>query len=156
MSAGSGQIIGGLKLLLLQALVAVVAIPSGTSAPPSPSAASISCPSSSSPRPPTSPPAVFSLFADGTAKIVTCQEPFDITRLLSISDPCFGKTIWQHLLITLTEGILAFLIGAVAGIALGFWLARNALLSAVFDPYIKMRTRCPASSLRRSSCSGWG
>src|SRR5262249_12515919 len=62
---------------------------------------------------------------------------------LSTSDPCFGKTIWQHLLITLTEGILAFLIGAVAGVALGFWLARNQMLSAVFEPYIKMFNALP-------------
>ena len=39
--------------------------------------------------------------------------------------------------------MLAFVIGAVAGIALGFWLARNALLSAVFDPYIKMLNALP-------------
>ena len=67
----------------------------------------------------------------------------DIGRLLSISDACFGKTIWQHLLITLTEGVLAFVIGAVAGVGLGFWLARNALLSAIFDPYIKMLNALP-------------
>jgi NitT/TauT family transport system permease protein len=46
-------------------------------------------------------------------------------------------------LITLTEGLLAFAIGAVAGVALGFWLARNPLLSAVFDPYIKMLNALP-------------
>ena len=86
---------------------------------------------------------VWTLFADGTAKIVGCTEPIDFSRLLSISDPCFGKTVWQHLLITLTEGVLAFVIGAVAGIVLGFWLARNALLSAVFEPYIKMLNALP-------------
>jgi ABC-type nitrate/sulfonate/bicarbonate transport system permease component len=43
---------------------------------------------------------VWSLFADGTAKIVACPEPIDISRILVVSDPCFGKTIWQHLLIT--------------------------------------------------------
>jgi NitT/TauT family transport system permease protein len=86
---------------------------------------------------------VWSLFADGTAKIVACPEPIDISRILVVSDPCFGKTIWQHLLITLTEGLLAFVIGAVSGVALGFWLARNPLLSAIFDPYIKMLNALP-------------
>ena len=86
---------------------------------------------------------VWTLFADGTAKIATCRESIDISRLLSISDSCFGKTVWQHLLITLTEGVLAFVIGAVAGVGLGFWLARNALMSAVFDPYIKMLNALP-------------
>ena len=57
--------------------------------------------------------------------------------------PCFGKTVWQHLLITLTEGVLAFAIGAAAGIVFGFWLARHPLLSAVFDPYIKMLNALP-------------
>src|SRR5262245_15965852 len=86
---------------------------------------------------------VWSLFADGTAKVVGCPEPIDISRILVVSDPCFGKTIWQHLLITLTEGFLAFAIGAVAGVVLGFWLARNPLLSAIFDPYIKMLNALP-------------
>jgi NitT/TauT family transport system permease protein len=86
---------------------------------------------------------IWSLFAEGTEKIVTCTEPIDLTALLSISVPCFGKTIWQHLLITLTEGILAFVIGAVAGVAIGFWLARRPFLSAVFDPYVKMLNALP-------------
>ena len=86
---------------------------------------------------------VWTMFAEGTSKIVACAEPMDFTALLSISAPCFGKTIWQHLLITLTEGILAFVIGAVSGVAIGFWLARRPLLSAVFDPYIKMLNALP-------------
>jgi NitT/TauT family transport system permease protein len=86
---------------------------------------------------------VWMLFAEGTAKIATCPEPIDLTRVLVISDACFGKTVWQHLLFTLTEGLLAFVIGAAAGVLLGFWLARNALLSAVFDPYIKMLNALP-------------
>jgi NitT/TauT family transport system permease protein len=86
---------------------------------------------------------VWTLFADGTTKIATCTEPIDLSRLLNISAPCFGKTVWQHLLITLIEGLLAFAIGAGAGIAIGFWLARLPLLAAVFDPYIKMLNALP-------------
>jgi NitT/TauT family transport system permease protein len=86
---------------------------------------------------------VWTLFAEGTARIVTCAEPVDLTRLLNISAPCFGKTVWQHLLITLIEGLLAFVIGAAAGIAIGFWLARQPLLAAIFDPYIKMMNALP-------------
>jgi len=86
---------------------------------------------------------IWTLFYDGTLKILTCQEPIDLSRVLVVSDACFGKTVWQHLLITLTEGLLAFVIGAVAGIAVGFWLARNPLLSAIFDPYIKMLNALP-------------
>jgi NitT/TauT family transport system permease protein len=86
---------------------------------------------------------IVTMFSDSTTKILTCQSPLDPTRLLSISDPCFGKTIWQHLLYTLTEGLLAFAIGAAGGIAIGFWLARNPLMSAIFDPYIKMLNSLP-------------
>src|SRR5262249_47328626 len=62
---------------------------------------------------------IWRMFAEGTVKLATCSEPIDITQLLSISAPCFGKTIWQHLLITLIEGILAFAIGAFLGVLIG-------------------------------------
>ncbi len=51
--------------------------------------------------------------------------------------------IWKHLLITLTESILAFTIGSVAGVAVGFWFARQPLVAAVFDPYVKMVNALP-------------
>ena len=53
-----------------------------------------------------------------------------------------GK-IWVHLGITLLEGILAFVIGSGLGILFGFTFARRPLLSAVFDPYIKMMNALP-------------
>jgi len=45
-------------------------------------------------------------------------------------------TIWHHLWITLLESILAFLIGSIAGILVGFWFARrtNALPRIVLAP----------------------
>jgi NitT/TauT family transport system permease protein len=86
---------------------------------------------------------VWSLFADGTVKIVTCTEPIHIHNIMGIADPCFGKTVWQHLAITLVEGILAFAIGAILGIAFGFLFAVIPLLSQVFDPYIKMMNALP-------------
>jgi NitT/TauT family transport system permease protein len=86
---------------------------------------------------------VVELFVNGTAKIVGCKQPIDVTRILNVSDACFGKTVWQHLAITLIEGTLAFVIGSVAGVALGFWFARKPLLAAVFDPYIKMANSLP-------------
>ncbi|HWB45441.1 MAG TPA: ABC transporter permease [Hyphomicrobiaceae bacterium] len=86
---------------------------------------------------------IWSLFADGTVKIVTCSEPIRVHGIMSISDPCFGKTVWQHLVITLVEGLLAFVIGAVLGILFGFVFAVIPLLSQVFDPYIKMMNALP-------------
>jgi NitT/TauT family transport system permease protein len=135
--------LGRAKLLFLQALVAVVVIGAWHVGSTVPIGGVYFLPKFFFSTPADVGLRVWTLFADGTTKIVGCKEAIDIGRLLSISDPCFGKTIWQHLLITLTEGVLAFVIGAVAGIALGFWLARNALLSAVFDPYIKMLNALP-------------
>jgi NitT/TauT family transport system permease protein len=54
-----------------------------------------------------------------------------------------GGEIWGHLWITLQETILAFVLGAGGGIAIGFVFARNDLLAAVFDPYIKAANALP-------------
>ena len=86
---------------------------------------------------------VVKMFVDGTTKIVTCAEPLQITRLLHTNDACFGKTVWQHLAITSIEGLLAFAIGSIAGVMMGFWFARKPLVAAVFDPYIKMFNALP-------------
>jgi NitT/TauT family transport system permease protein len=51
--------------------------------------------------------------------------------------------IWKHLLITLWESILAFAIGSAAGAMVGFWFARQPLVAAVFDPYVKMANALP-------------
>ena len=52
-------------------------------------------------------------------------------------------TIWHHLWITLFESLLAFVMGSVAGILIGFWFARQPMLAAVFDPYVKMTNALP-------------
>lgn len=54
-----------------------------------------------------------------------------------------GDEIWYHLSITLLETALAFAFGATAGVICGFLFARNALLAAVFDPYIKAANALP-------------
>jgi len=51
--------------------------------------------------------------------------------------------IWKHLAITLWESILAFVIGSLGGAAVGFWFARQPLVAAVFDPYVKMANALP-------------
>jgi len=51
--------------------------------------------------------------------------------------------IWWHLWITLIEAALAFVIGTIAALILGFWLARRPWLAAVFDPYIKAANALP-------------
>jgi len=51
--------------------------------------------------------------------------------------------IWKHLWVTLWESILAFLIGSVSGVLVGFWFARQPRVAAVFDPYVKMINALP-------------
>jgi NitT/TauT family transport system permease protein len=131
------------KLIALQALVAVVAIAVWYVGSSVPIGGSYFLPKFFFSTPGDVATRVWTLFADGTAKIVGCTEPLELSRVLSTANPCFGKTVWQHLMITLTEGVLAFVIGAGAGVVLGFWLARNPLMSAIFDPYIKMLNALP-------------
>ena len=52
-------------------------------------------------------------------------------------------TIWKHIGITLTETMLAFVIGSIGGVVFGFWFARKPLVAAVFDPYLKMANALP-------------
>ena len=47
-----------------------------------------------------------------------------------------GK-IYEHLLVTLVETLLAFAIGTVLGLAVGLWLALSPTASSLADPYIK-------------------
>src|SRR5471030_1457914 len=51
--------------------------------------------------------------------------------------------IWKHLWVTLIEATLAFTIGSLAGVLVGFWFARQPRIAAVFDPYVKMANALP-------------
>ncbi len=51
--------------------------------------------------------------------------------------------IWKHLYVTLMEAMLAFAIGSVGGVLVGFWFARQPRTAAVFDPYVKMANALP-------------
>src|SRR5882757_10101112 len=46
--------------------------------------------------------------------------------------------IWKHLLITLWESLLAFGIGSLGGVSVGFWFARQPRVAAVF--FFKQKT----------------
>ena len=69
------------------------------------------------------------------------SNPIDVGR--QIVDWFATGVIWKHLGITLLESILAFSIGSLAGVAIGFWFARKPLVAAVFDPYVKMANALP-------------
>ena len=69
------------------------------------------------------------------------SNPADV--ISQIIDWFSSGVIWKHLLITLWESILAFVIGSLSGVAVGFWFARQPLVAAVFDPYVKMANALP-------------
>jgi NitT/TauT family transport system permease protein len=78
---------------------------------------------------------------------VTILPPFFFSNPLDVGGRVikwFAEgTIWKHLWITLLESMLAFVIGSVAGVLVGFWFARKPLVAAVFDPYVKMANALP-------------
>ena len=67
--------------------------------------------------------------------------PVDVAR--QVVDWFVSGVIWKHLWVTLEESILAFIIGSVGGVAVGFWFARQPRTAAVFDPYVKMVNALP-------------
>jgi NitT/TauT family transport system permease protein len=52
-------------------------------------------------------------------------------------------SIWPHLIITLEEALLSFIIGVTAGIVMGFLLARVRWLAMLLEPYIRMFNALP-------------
>lgn len=53
------------------------------------------------------------------------------------------RDIYGHLWVTLVETVLAFVIGTVAGLAVGMWLALSPVAAAILDPYIKAANSMP-------------
>jgi NitT/TauT family transport system permease protein len=53
------------------------------------------------------------------------------------------RDIYGHLWVTLLETVLAFLLGTVAGLVIGMWLALSPIAAAIFDPYIKAMNSMP-------------
>ena len=51
--------------------------------------------------------------------------------------------IYSHLAVTLTETLLAFVIGSGAGLGTGLWLALSPMASAILEPYIKAMNSMP-------------
>jgi len=86
------------------------------------------------------PPFFFSTPYEVAARVVRWFEP----ACWSLDPRCiFGGTIWKHLWITLVEAMLAFVVGSLAGVLIGFWFARKPTINAVFDPYVKMLNALP-------------
>lgn len=69
------------------------------------------------------------------------SNPVDVAK--QIAAWFISGIIWKHLGITLLESVLAFVIGSIGGILVGFWFARQPRTAAVFDPYVKMVNSLP-------------
>ena len=69
------------------------------------------------------------------------SNPVDVAQ--QVVDWFVAGMIWKHLWVTLIEAMLAFVIGSVAGVLIGFWFARQPRIAAVFDPYVKMVNALP-------------
>jgi NitT/TauT family transport system permease protein len=69
------------------------------------------------------------------------SNPFDVAN--QIIKWFVTGVIWKHLYVTLMEAMLAFAIGSIGGILVGFWFARQPRTAAVFDPYVKMANALP-------------
>lgn len=77
----------------------------------------------------------------GTIDHFFFSQPSDVARRMW--EWLASGFIWEHLLITLLEAMLAFLIGTLAGIVFGLAFARIEIVAAVFDPYIRMFNALP-------------
>ena len=53
------------------------------------------------------------------------------------------RDIYEHLVVTLWETVLAFGIGTVTGLLVGLWLGLSPRAAAVADPFIKGLNSCP-------------
>lgn len=69
------------------------------------------------------------------------SRPSDIA--LRVIDMFIKGSIWAHLATTVAEAALSFLIGGIFGVVSGFILARQPLLSAILDPYIRVANALP-------------
>jgi NitT/TauT family transport system permease protein len=69
------------------------------------------------------------------------SNPLDVAS--QVVDWFISGVIWKHLWVTLIEALLAFVIGSVGGVLVGFWFARQPRTAAVFDPYVKMVNALP-------------
>ncbi|MEA2917082.1 MAG: sulfonate transport system permease protein, partial [Bradyrhizobium sp.] len=73
--------------------------------------------------------------------------PFFFSNPVDVASQIFAwfasGVIWKHLWITLLESGLAFTIGSIAGVLVGFWFARQPRIAAIFDPYVKMANALP-------------
>ena len=74
-------------------------------------------------------------------------DPFFFSRpsdiVLRVGQWVGTGALWLHLLTTLTEAVLSFVIGVFLGVLFGFALATVPMLAALLDPYIRIANALP-------------
>jgi len=73
------------------------------------------------------------------------SQPTEIAR--GIVEVFANGTIWQHFQTTLIEMAIGYVLGAVAGVTLGFLFGRVKLLGDIFNPYITLFNGIPKVAL---------
>ena len=75
---------------------------------------------------------------------------FVVRAVRWLTDPGFllgGRSIYHHLLVTLEEMVGGFVLGVIAGVAVGFALGRSEFWSAVLNPFIQILNAVPRLAL---------
>jgi NitT/TauT family transport system permease protein len=82
------------------------------------------------------------IFSDDSQAAFFFGEPLKVaSRLLNWF--VIERDIYRHLGVTLTETLLAFVIGAGLGLVFGLWLALQPMASRLLEPYIKALNAMP-------------
>lgn len=78
-------------------------------------------------------------------------DPFFFSRpthiAVRVAEWVTSGSLWPHLGTTLLEALLAFVIGSLLGVLVGFTLGRLPLAARVLDPYIKIANALPRVAL---------
>ena len=81
------------------------------------------------------------------AAVFELVDPFFVSKPSDVIDQIgewiASGYIWPHLAITMQEALLAFAIGVLLGVVVGFLFARVPFLAKLFEPYVHMLNALP-------------
>lgn len=73
------------------------------------------------------------------------SSPFEIVKHIVswVVDGTSAGPLYSHFVVTFEETVISFIVGTILGVAMGYALGRNKLLSVIFGPYITMLNALP-------------